>query len=76
MDYKQVFENCGSDKVAKLEWVNVNTGEPITGGIRVFQLNGALAVRNRQRPLRKQRGVVIQKSVKFWSFFALIKIFS
>ncbi len=36
MNYKQVCDNCGSDKVARLEWVNVNTGEPISGDPGVY----------------------------------------
>ncbi len=36
MDYKQICDNCGSDKVARLEWVNVNTGEPISGDPGVY----------------------------------------
>ncbi len=36
MNYKQVCDNCGSDKVARLEWVNVNTGEPISGHPGVY----------------------------------------
>lgn len=28
MNYKQVCRDCRSDEVARLEWINVNTGEP------------------------------------------------
>jgi hypothetical protein len=28
MNYKQVCRSCRSDEVARLEWINVNTGEP------------------------------------------------
>ncbi len=36
MNYKQICYNCGSDQVARLEWVNVNTGEPISGDPGVY----------------------------------------
>ena len=28
MGYKQVCKSCSSDEVARLQWVNSNTGEP------------------------------------------------
>ncbi len=36
MDYKQICDKCGSDQVARLEWVNVNTGEPLSGDPGVY----------------------------------------
>ena len=36
MKYKQICKNCGSDQVARLEWVNENTGEPISGDPGVY----------------------------------------
>ena len=36
MDYIMICKNCGSDQVARLEWVNVNTGEPISGDPGVY----------------------------------------
>lgn len=30
-DYEIICKECGSTEVAKLEWINMNTGEPYDG---------------------------------------------